>query len=141
MSEENKTIIRRLFEDFATKGDLSVADELIAEDMVDHNPPGPNIAPGPEGLKQVFAARWTAFPDLRVTVEDQVAEGDKVVTRSTISGTHKGEFMGIPASGKSFSIGAVAIFRIEDGKIVERWGETDIIGMMQQLGVVPSPGE
>ena len=141
MSEENKALVRRLFEEFVTKGDESVVNELIAEDYVDHNPPSPNIAPGPEGVKQLFAGRRSAFPDAAVTVEDQVSEGDKVVSRLTITGTHQGEFMGIPATGKSFSMGAVAIFRIEGGKIVERWGESDNIGMMQQLGVVPSPGE
>ena len=138
MSEENKALVRRLFEEFVSKGNLSLADELIAEDFIDHNPSGPDQGPGPEGLKQVFAARWTAFPDLRVTVEDQVAEGDKVVSRTTITGTHRGDFMGIPATGKSISMGAIAIIRIEDGMIVERWGETDVLGMMQQLGVMPS---
>jgi steroid delta-isomerase-like uncharacterized protein len=139
MSEENKALVRRFFEEFITKGDLSLTDELIAENYVDHNPPGPNIAPGPEGVKQLFAGRRSAFPDLTVTVDDQVAEGDKVVSRGTITGTHKGEFMGIPATGKSISMGAVSIFRIEDGKIAERWGEVDTLGMMQQLGVVPPP--
>jgi steroid delta-isomerase-like uncharacterized protein len=141
MSEENKALVRRFFEEFVTKGDESLVDELIAGDFVDHNPQGPNIAPGREGVKQVFSGRRSAFPDAAVTVDDQVAEGDKVVSRLTITGTNQGEFMGIPATGKSFSMGAVAIFRIEDGKIVERWGETDFMGMMQQLGVVPGPGE
>ncbi len=141
MSVENKAMVRRFFEEFVTKGDQSVADELMAEDFVDHNPAGPNQGPGLEGVKQLFAGRRLALPDAAATVEDQVSEGDKVVSRLTITGTHQGEFMGIPATGKSFSIGAVAIFRIEGGKIVERWGETDNIGMMQQLGVIPAPGE
>jgi len=141
MSEENKAIIRRFFEEFVNKGDESVVDELIGEDIIDHDPQDPNTSPGPEGVKQLFAGRRLAFPDLRVRVEDLVAEGDKVVHRSTITGTHNGEFMGIPATGKSISNGAIAIFRIEDSKIVERWGEMDAMGMMQQLGVVPSPGE
>ena len=140
MSEENKAMVRRFFKEFITKGDLSVADELMAEDFVDHNPAGPNQGPGREGTKQLFAGRRLAFPDAAVAVEDQISEGDKVVSRLTITGTHQGEFMGIPATGKSFSIGAVAIFRIEGGKIVERWGQTDNIGMMQQLGVIPAPG-
>ena len=140
MSEENKAILRRLFEEFASKGDESVVDELFARDFVDHNPQGPNIPPGPEGVKQLFAGRRAAFPDMIVTVEDQVAEGDIVVNRLTVTGTHQGEFMGIPATGKSISMGAIGIFRIEDGKIAERWGQSDLIGMMQQLGVVPPPG-
>jgi steroid delta-isomerase-like uncharacterized protein len=140
MSEQYKAMVRRFFEEFVTKGDLSVANELMAEDFVDHNPAGPNQGPGLEGTKQLFVGRRLAFPDAAVTVEDQVSEGDKVVSRLAITGTHQGEFMGIPATGKSFSIGAIAIFRIEDGKIAERWGETDNIGMMQQLGVIPAPG-
>jgi len=139
MSEENKAIVRRFFEEFVTNGDLSVADELLAKDFVDHNPAGPNQGPGLEGTKQLFAVRRLAFPDAVATVEDQISEGDKVVSRLTITGTHQGEFMGIPATGKSFSMGAIALFRIEDGKIVERWGESDNIGMMQQLGLAPSP--
>lgn len=141
MSEENKAIIRRFFEEFVNKGDESVVDELIAEDIVDRDPQAPNIPPGPKGVKQLFADRRLAFPDLSVTVEDLVAEGDKVVHRSTVTGTHKGEFMGIPPTGKPISFGSIAIFRIEDGKIVERWGEADVMGMMQQLGVIPTPGE
>ena len=141
MSEENKAIVRRFFEEFVDNRDLSIADELLATDFVDHDPAGPNQGPGREGLKQLFAARWLAFPDVGATVEDQVSEGDKVVSRVTITGTNQGEFMGIPATGKSFSIEAIAIFRLEDGKIVERWAVTDNMGMMQQLGVIPKPGE
>ena len=141
MSEENKASVRRLYEEFVNRDDQSVVNELVAEDCVDHNPPGPDIASGREGLIQVFAMFRSAFPDMTATINDQVAEGDKVVTRLTITGTHQGEFMGIPATGKSFSIEAIDIFRIEDGQIVERWGEADNMGMMQQLGVVPMPGE
>ena len=113
----------------------------MAADFVDHDPAGPIQGPGLEGVRQLFAGRWLAFPDVATTVEDQVSEGNKVVSRLTIAGTHQGELMGIPATGKSFSIEAIAIFRIEDGKIVERWAETDNIGTMQQLGVIPEPGE
>ena len=141
MSEENKASVRRLYEEFVNRDDQSVVNELVAKDCVDHNPPGPDIASGREGLIQVFAMFRSAFPDMTATINDQVAEGDKVVTRLTITGTHQGEFMGIPATGKSFSIEAIDIFRIEDGQIVERWGEADNMGMMQQLGVVPMPGE
>ncbi len=138
MSEENKALVRRFFENYP-KGYESLVDEFIAEDFVDHNPQGPNIAPGREGVKQVTAGRLSAFPDMKVTVDAQVAEGDKVVNRMTITGTQQGEFMGIPATGKSFSMGAVAIFRIEDGRIAERWGHSDAMGMMQQLGAAPPP--
>jgi len=140
MSEENKAKVRRLYSGLSSQGDLSVADELVADNFVDHNPPGPDIAPGREGFKQVFAGFLSAFPDMAITIDDQVAEGDKVVARITASGTHQGDYMGMPATGKSFSIGAVDIFRFEGGKIVERWGHGDNIGMMQQLGVMPPPG-
>ena len=140
MSEENKAIARRLYDELASQGNLSLADEVVAEDFVDHNPPGPGILPGREGLKQVFATFRSAFPDLRVRVEDQIAEGDKVVSRLTVSGTNQGEFMGMPATGKSASIGVVDILRFEGGKIAERWGEADFMGMMQQLGHAPTPG-
>ena len=140
MSEENKAKVRRLYSGLSSQGDLSVADGLVAENFVDHNPPGPGIAPGREGFKQVFAGFLSAFPDMAITIDDQVAEGDKVVTRITASGTHQGDYMGMPATGKSFSIGAVDIFRFEGGKIVERWGQGDTMGMMQQLGVMPPPG-
>lgn len=140
MSEENKAMAHRLYDELASQGNLSLADEIVAEDFVDHNPPGPDIPPGREGLKQVFATFRSAFPDMRMRVEDQIAEGDKVVSRATVSGTNKGDFMGVPATGKSVSIGIVDILRFEGGQIAERWGEADFMGMMQQLGVVPAPG-
>lgn len=140
MSEENKAIVRRFYEEFANQGILSVAEELVAPDFVDHNPPGPDFAPGLEGLKQVFTMFRSAFPDMILTVEDQIAEGDKVVTRLTSRGTHKGELMGVPPTGKTITIGLIDIFRVEGGQLAEHWGESDTMGMMQQLGVVPSPG-
>ncbi|MGB3717447.1 MAG: ester cyclase [Candidatus Promineifilaceae bacterium] len=140
MSEENKAIVRRFYEEFANQGILSVAEELVAPDFVDHNPPGPDFAPGLEGLKQVFTMFRLAFPDMILTVEDQIAEGDKVVTRLTSRGTHKGELMGVPPTGKTITIGLIDIFRVEGGQLAEHWGESDTMGMMQQLGVVPSPG-
>jgi steroid delta-isomerase-like uncharacterized protein len=140
MSEANKALARRLYDELASQGNLSLADEIVAEDFVDHNPPGPGIPPGREGLKQVFTTFRSAFPDLRMRVEDQIAEGDKVVSRLTVSGTNQGDFMGMPATGKSASIGVVDILRFEGGKITERWGEADFMGMMQQLGHAPTPG-
>jgi steroid delta-isomerase-like uncharacterized protein len=138
MSEENKAILRRFFDEYPSS-DQSLIDELVAEDFVDHDPPGPNFGHGREGVKQVMTDRHSAFPDMKVTIDDQVAEGDKVVNRMTITGTQQGEFMGIPATGKSFSMQAVAIFRIRNGKITDRWGQADVMGMMQQLGAAPPP--
>jgi steroid delta-isomerase-like uncharacterized protein len=141
VSKENKAIARRFYEEFANQGNQSVAEELVAADMVDHNPLSPEIAPGLEGLKQTFAMFRSGFPDLTLTVEDQIAEGDKVVSRLTFRGTNKGEVMGIPATGKTVIMEVVDILRIENGRLAERWGQSDTMGMMQQLGVVPPPGQ
>lgn len=141
MSKENKTISRRFYEEVFSRGNLAVADELLAANCVDHNPPGPGFPPGREGVKQVIMMFRSAFPDLQFTVEDQIAEGEKVVSRLTVRGTHQGELMGIPATGKKVTIGLVDILRMQDGKIVERWGQADLLGMMQQLGVAETVGQ
>lgn len=133
--EENKAIIARMYEEIHNKGNLDRADEIVTSDFVDHNPPDPNIPKGPEGLRQVFGMFRSAFPDFHTTIEDMISEGDRVVTRLTMHGTHKGEFMGIPATGKKISVPVIDIIRLSDGKAVERWGVEDIAGMMQQLGV------
>jgi steroid delta-isomerase-like uncharacterized protein len=138
--EENKAIVRRLYEEVHNKGNFVVADELVATNFIDHNASSPEIPPGPEGVKQTFTTFHNAFPDFNVTVEDMVAERDKVVARLTIRGTHKGEFMGIAPTGKQVAIEVIDITRVAEGKIVERWGQADMLGMMQQLGVIPPPG-
>ena len=139
MSAENKAILRRFFEDLFNTGNLAVADEIVATDYLNHNA-APGETPGREGLKQFVAAVRTAFPDLHFTVEDQIAEGDKVVTRFTGRGTHRGEFMGIPPTGKAFAISGIGLYRLADGKIVEDRVQEDTLGMLQQLGAIPSPG-
>lgn len=141
MSAENKAIMQRYFEEAWNKGNLSVLDEIVSPDYVNHNPPVPGLPPGPEGLKPVFQAGRAAFPDLHYTIEEQIADGDKVVTRWTSRGTHRGELMGIPATGKQVNITGIHIARIVGGKIVEHWRQSDDLGMLQQLGVVPSPGQ
>ncbi|MFQ6116758.1 MAG: ester cyclase [Candidatus Bipolaricaulia bacterium] len=138
--EENKALVRRVYEEVHNKGNLDAADELLASDFVDHNPFGPNVPPGPEGIKQEFTVFRRAFPDLNATIEEIIAEGDKVVTRLTIRGTHKGEFMGIAATGKQMILSVIDIVRISGGKVAERWGVEDNLGLMRQLGVVPPPG-
>jgi steroid delta-isomerase-like uncharacterized protein len=139
MSEENKTLVRRLIEEAWNEGNLAVVDELLSPDYILHvAAPG---VPDREGYKQVVSMYHTAFPDLRFTIEDTVAEGDKVVIRLTIRGTHKGEYMGIAPTGKQVAMTAIAIRRIEGGRIVEEWVETDRLGLMQQMGVVPPPGQ
>lgn len=138
MSEANKTILRRFFEEMFNTGDLSVADEIVAVNYVNHNP-APGEMPGREGVKAFVTHLRTAFPDVRFTVEDQVAEGDKVATRFTAAGTHQDEFAGVPATGKSVSVTAMNIHRVTGGQIQEAWFNWDALGMMQQLGVVPAP--
>ena len=140
MSEENKAIARRLFGEGINEGNLSVADELVAPDFINHNP-ARGATPDREGLKQYVTMLRSAFPDLHGTIEDQIAEGDKVVLRMTFRGTHRGKLMGIPPTGKELAVIAIGIFRFAGGKIVERWAITDELGMMQQLGVIPTPGQ
>lgn len=133
--EENKNLITRMYEEIHNKGNLDIAGEFVTSDFVDHNPPDPNTPTGPEGVKHVFGMFRSAFPDFHATVEDMISEGDRVVTRLTMHGTHKGEFMGIPATGKEINVPVIDIIRLSRGKAVERWGVEDIMGMMQQLGV------
>ena len=124
-------------EEVLNKGNMQAVDELIAPNFVEHNP-FPGQAPGVEGLKQAMVALRQAFPDLHVTVDEMLSDGDKVVIRSTMKGTHKGTFMKIPATGKQMSVEGIDIVRISNGRAVEHWGVTDNLTMMQQLGLVPA---
>lgn len=135
MSQQNKALARRIFEEMESKGNLAVADETFASDFVNHTPFGEHH--GPEGAKQFVTMLRSAFPDLHSTVEDQVAEGDKVATRFTTHGTHKGELNGIPASGNTMEITGIVISRFANGKIIEQWGNPDVFGLMRQIGAVP----
>jgi len=138
-AEENKAILRREMVEVWNKGNLAVVDELVANNFVLHDPSQPTEVRGPEGLKQYVTAFRTAFPDLHITFEDQVAEGDKVATRITLRGTHKGELAGIPATGKQVTITSISIDRLEAGKFVETFVSSDTLGLLQQLGVIPPP--
>ncbi len=138
-TEENKTIIHRLFEEAVNRGNLGVVDESIAPNYVNHNLPAPT--PGPEGFKLIITMFRTAFPDLEATVEDVIAEGNQVARRGTWRGTHRGEFNGIPATGKQVTVSYIDIWHAENGKLVENWVQMDMIGLMQQLGVIPTPGQ
>jgi steroid delta-isomerase-like uncharacterized protein len=133
-----KTISRRVVEEGFGQGKIDVLDELIAEDIVNHDETvPPEIPSGREGIKVLAQGYKTAFPDMVVTVEDQIAESDAVVTRWTARGTHQGDLMGIPATGKEARITGITIDRIKDGKIVETWTNWDQVSMLQQLGVIP----
>jgi steroid delta-isomerase-like uncharacterized protein len=139
MSADHKALSRRVIEACFNQGNLALADELYAPDYVDHSAP-PGFPPGVAGFKQQVAMYRAAFPDVHVTIEDQVAEGDKVVTRWTGRGTHQGELMGIAPTHKAVTVTGIAIDRIVAGKIVEHWENFDQLGMLVQLGVVPPPG-
>ena len=140
LTETNKTVSRRFLEEVWNKGNLALLNEIIAKDHVDSGPGTlPGLPTGPEGSKQLVTVYRNAFPDVHFTIDEQIAEGDNVVTRWTAHGTHKGELVGIPATGKSTTVTGIAIDRIVNGKIAESWGIFDQFGMMQQLGVIPVP--
>lgn len=138
-TEENKAGIRRLYEAFNQKN-LAVVDELIASNYVGHIA-GLEDMRGPEGVKQSSTPFFTAFPDIHLAVEDMVGEGDKVVTRYTVTGTHQGEFLGVAPTGKQATFTGMSMARIEGGKTVEEWEVWDMLGLMQQLGAIPTPGQ
>ncbi len=135
MSEQNRAIVRRLYEEVFNQGNLGTVDELLAPDARSHAGP----APGPEGLKRHASMLRAAFPDLHQGIEDVIAEGDKVVVRTTCTGTHVGELMGIPPTGRQFTQGQIHILRLEGCRIVEHWAQVDNAGMMRQLGIMPTP--
>ena len=138
-AEQNKALVCHIIEEVYNQGNMAVIDEHFSPDYVHHTLP-PGMPQDREGCRQMVKMLHTAFPDYRITIEDVVAEGDKVVLRFHWSGTHKGEFMGIAPTGKKVTVTAMSMHRIEGGKEVEQWGELDRLGMMQQLGVVPAPG-
>ncbi len=140
-AEENKAVARRWFEDLFNAGNLEVADEIVASDHVNHDPTLPGVPTGPEGQKQVVNLYRGAFTNAHISVEDQVAEGDKVVTRWTGSGIHQGEFMGVAPSGNQVTVTGITINRVSGGKIAESWTNYDALGMMQQIGAIPPPGQ
>jgi steroid delta-isomerase-like uncharacterized protein len=139
MSEENKALMRREIEEVWNKHNPGAIDEFFAPDFVNRSaqPGQPNDR---EGVKATVSGFFSGLPDLKATLDFLVAEGDKVVLRTTLTGTHSGELMGIPATGKRVQVTAITIVRIAGGKIAELWSEADMMGMMQQLGVVPAPG-
>ena len=138
--EENKATARRFVDEVVNGGNLALIDELVAPDFVDHSA-APGVPPNREGAKTFFAMLRGAFPDLHVTIDDQIAEGDRVVQRTTTHGTMKGEFAGMPPSGKSATWASVDILRFANGSQVEHWGVQDQLSMLQQLGFAEAPGQ
>jgi predicted ester cyclase len=137
-TEENKALVRRWFEE-ADKGNLAIIDELCAPDYVDHNPPLPEMGSGNSGVRRANETLAAAFPDTVHIIEDQIAEGDKVVTRVRGRATFSGEILGIPPTGKAVQITGISIHRIAGGKLVEHWANLDMLGFLQQLGALPAP--
>jgi steroid delta-isomerase-like uncharacterized protein len=137
MSENNKTIARRLIEEVWNKGNLSVADELFAPNYEHHDASTLDFGRGPESEKKRATLYRTAFPDVRLTIEDIIAEGEIVMTRWSCRGTHKGDLSGIAPTGKQINISGVTIARLANGKMAEGWVNWDALGLMQQLGLVP----
>jgi steroid delta-isomerase-like uncharacterized protein len=138
----NKAIVRRVIDEAWNKGNLSILDEVMVVDHVDHDDLAPAIGEGGgrEHAKQTIAEYRAAFPDLLFTAEDMIAEGDRVVTRWRARGTQTGPLVGIPPTGKLATVTGIFIDRLAQGQIVETWGNWDALGLMQQLGVAPVPG-
>lgn len=138
MSHENKALARRLYDEVVNRKNIEALDSLCAAEFIDHNP-----AAGSGGrlqdVKTMFRDMLAAFPDLSMTVQDEIAEGDKVACRLVVRGTHKGEYQGVPGTGKSVEIGGIDIIRMAGGRAVERWGYFDDLKMLQQLGVMERP--
>jgi steroid delta-isomerase-like uncharacterized protein len=141
MSEQNKTSVRRLFEEVWNKGYVPVADELFAPTYTHHDNSTPDAGRGPGGEKNRVTLYRNAFPDIRFTIEDIIAEGETVVARWSCRGTHKGDLSGIAPTGKQFNITGVSIARFTNGKMSEGFVNWDALGLMQQLGVVPELGK
>ena len=134
VSEESKVATRRLIEGLFNTGNQEIADEVLAADYIDHSPSHPDL-PSPENLKRAVGEWRVAFPDTHNVIEDMVAEGDKVAVRWTTHATHRGEFMGIPATGNRIAVTSFGIFRLSGAKIVESWDTFNVLEMMQQLGI------
>lgn len=138
MSEEsNRATARRVLEEFFTAGKLELAEELFTPDLVQHHPDEPYETRGPDGIRERITAWRTAFPDLNTSVEDLVAEGDRVAIRSIARGTNDGEFAGSPATGKQIALEWESIYRFDGGKVAEMWDAWNVLAVMEHLGLAP----
>ena len=135
MYMQNKLILRRFFEELFNQGNLAAANEIVSETYLNHNA-APGEEPGRTGLTQLVAEIHHAFRDLNVMIEDQLADGDKVITRWTVTAIHQGEFAGIPATGKPIAVTAINIHRVADGQIQEGWLNWDALSFLQQVGAI-----
>jgi steroid delta-isomerase-like uncharacterized protein len=139
-TEENTAAERRFYAEVWANRNLAVIDELVAPDVIEHNPNVPGQGPGREGFRQSIEMILSVSSDVQITMEDLIAEGDKVVARWIARGTHQGEFMGIPATNKPVTVMGIDILRYKGGQRVETWRQWDTLGFLQQVGAVPPPG-
>ena len=139
-TEENKALVRRFYDEVFNKKNLMAIDEFLDPQIIEHALP-PGLPGGSAGSRQFIGMYLAAFPDLHLTAEDLIAEGDKVVARFTLRGTHKGELMGVPPTGKQVTMTGIQIVRTAEGRIAVNWINLDALGMLQQLGVIPAPGQ
>jgi steroid delta-isomerase-like uncharacterized protein len=136
-AETNLTLVRHFVEEVQTRHNLAAVDDYMSPDFVDHSAP-PGLPADREGVKMQFTMFFTALPDLQALIHDQVADEHKVVTRKTLRGTHKGDLMGIPPTGKTVAIEVIDILAVTDGKITDHWNLVDQLGLLKQLGALPS---
>jgi steroid delta-isomerase-like uncharacterized protein len=139
MPANNETVVKRWWEELWNNGNLALADEIVSPDFTDHDPTSPWVPPGIEGCKTLVTGYRTVFPDIHFAIEQQVAAGNTVVSHWRCSGTHRGELMGIAPTGKRMEVEGISILHLEDGKISHQTTIWDALGLMQQLGAVPSP--
>ena len=137
-SETSKAVVRRFIDEVFVAGRMEAVDDLVAPDFLPHSWPG--TGPGPAELKRAMKRVFAGLSDVSMAIEDMIAEDDRVAVRLTAHAVHTGEFMGMPASGKAYTIPEIHIFRIRDGRIAEHWGQADLLGMMRQLGAMPGQG-
>jgi steroid delta-isomerase-like uncharacterized protein len=137
--ESNKATARRVLEEFFTAGKLDLAAELFSPDLIQRHPDQPYETRAPDGIRERIAAWRTAFPDLSTSIEDLVADGDRVALRSIVRGTNTGEFMGTPPTGKQITVEWESIYRFEGGKVAEMWDAWNVLAVMEQLGLTPQP--
>jgi steroid delta-isomerase-like uncharacterized protein len=137
-TDQNKTIARRIVDEGWNKHNPAILDQLFANDAVLHDPQNPSISKGPQGAKSTLAIYLRAFPDMKISIEREIADGDYVVQHLLVTGTNTGEFNGMPATGKKTTTIGVMTSKIKDGKVIEAWSLFDSLGLLQQLGVVPA---
>jgi predicted ester cyclase len=140
-TEQDQASLRRIPEEVFNKGNLAIADEVFAPNYIEHVALPPGMPTGIAGFKAFVTGLRAAFPDFKYTIEDEMTEGDQVVQRLTASGTHQGEFLGMAATGKKATWSEIHIARVGGGKLVEHWANSDQMGMLQQLGIIPTPGQ